>query len=51
MDLCTNAGIVLDALKFVTQKQEQIITLQKMDERQQQQQQEGEEEKATEGVF
>ena len=33
MDLCTNAGIVSDALKFVTQKQEQIDTLQKIDER------------------
>src|SRR5919197_4125850 len=33
MDLCTNAGIVSDALKFVTQKQEQISTLQKIDER------------------
>jgi hypothetical protein len=28
MDLCTNVGIVSDALKFVTQKQEQINTLQ-----------------------
>jgi hypothetical protein len=33
MDLCTNAGIVSDALKFVTQKHEQINTLQKIDER------------------
>jgi hypothetical protein len=33
MDLCTNAGIVNEALKFVTQKQEQINTLQKVDER------------------
>jgi hypothetical protein len=28
MHLCTNAGIVSDALKFVTQKQKQINTLQ-----------------------
>jgi hypothetical protein len=33
MDLCTNAGILSDALKFVTQKQEQIDTLKKLDER------------------
>jgi hypothetical protein len=33
MDLSTNAGIVSDALKFVTQKQEQINTLQKIDGR------------------
>jgi transposase len=26
MDLCTNAGVVSDAIKFVTQKQEQIDT-------------------------
>jgi hypothetical protein len=32
MDLCTNAGIVSDALKFVTQ-QEQIDILRKLDER------------------
>jgi hypothetical protein len=33
MDLCTNAGIVSDAMKYVIQKQEQIDTLQKIDER------------------
>jgi hypothetical protein len=33
MDLCTNAGIVSDALKFVTQSQQKISTLQKIDER------------------
>jgi hypothetical protein len=33
MDLCTNAGIINDALKFVTRQQEQIKTLQKIDER------------------
>ncbi len=33
MELCTNAGIVSDAMKCVTQKQEQINTLQKIDER------------------
>lgn len=33
MDLCTNAGIVSDAMKYVTQKTEQIDTLHKLDER------------------
>jgi hypothetical protein len=33
MDLCTNAGIVSDAIKYVIQKQEQINILQKLDER------------------
>ena len=33
MELCTNAGIVLDAIKHVTRKQEQISMLQKVDER------------------
>ena len=33
MDLCTNAGIVSDALKFVTQSQQKIDKLQKLDER------------------
>ena len=33
MDLCTNAGIVSDALKYVTHKKEQIDKLQKLDER------------------
>jgi hypothetical protein len=33
MDLCTNAGIVLDALKFVESKKEKLDTLQKIDER------------------
>ena len=43
MDLCTNAGIVNEALKFVTQKPDERI--------QQQQQELTEEEKTTEGVF
>ena len=33
MDLCTNAGIVSDALKFVERKKEHLDTLQKIDER------------------
>jgi hypothetical protein len=32
MDLCTNAGIISDAMKYVTQKQEQIDMLKKLDE-------------------
>jgi ribosomal protein S7 len=31
--MSTNAGIVSDALKYVTQKTEQVNTLQKLDER------------------
>jgi hypothetical protein len=46
MDLCTNAGIVSDALKFVTQ-QEQIDILQKLDERIIAEAIEGEEEETT----
>jgi IS30 family transposase len=33
MDLCTNAGVISDAMKYVTQKAEQVDTLQKLDER------------------
>jgi IS30 family transposase len=33
MDLCTNAGIVNDALNFVTQSQQKIATLQKLGQR------------------
>jgi hypothetical protein len=33
MDLCTNAGIVSDALKFVERKKEHLDTLQKIEER------------------
>jgi hypothetical protein len=33
LELTTNAGIVSDALKYVTQKTEQINTLKKLDER------------------
>jgi hypothetical protein len=47
MDLCINAGIVSDALKFVERKEEQMDTLQKMDKWIE----EMEEEKTTNGVF
>jgi hypothetical protein len=33
LELTTNAGIVSDALKYVSQKKEQVSTLQKLDER------------------
>jgi hypothetical protein len=33
MDLSTNAGIISDAMKFVTKKQKQIDTLHKLDEK------------------
>jgi hypothetical protein len=33
LDMTTNAGIVSDALKYVTQKTEQVSTLQKLEER------------------
>jgi hypothetical protein len=52
MELCTNAGIVNEALKFVTQKQERISTLQKIDERIEAMEEQGEGEKTTtNGVF
>lgn len=52
MDLCTNASIVNDALNYVTHKQEQIATLQKLDERINEQATNREEEEATtNGVF
>jgi hypothetical protein len=47
LDMTTNAGIVSDALKFVTQKKEQVDTLQKLDERIE----EMEEERTTEGAL
>jgi hypothetical protein len=46
MDLCTNAGIVSDALKFVNQSQQKIESL---DERLQPA--EEQQEKTSEGVF
>jgi hypothetical protein len=49
MELSTNGMVISDAIKFVTQAQQKIDTLQKLDECLQQQ--EEEEEKATEGVF
>jgi hypothetical protein len=49
MDLCTNAGIVSDALKFVERKKEQLDTLQMIDERIEEI--EEIEEKSTKGIF
>ena len=48
MDLMTNGVVVTDAIKYVTQKQEQINTLQKLDERIEEAM---EEENTTSGVF
>jgi IS30 family transposase len=47
LDMTTNAGIISDAMKFVTQKKEQLDTLQKVDERIE----EMEEGTTTNGVF
>jgi hypothetical protein len=47
LDLTTNSAIVTDAIKYVTQKQEQIDTLHKLDERIEA----AEEETTTNGVF
>ena len=33
LDMSTNAGIVSDTLKYVTQQEEQLATLQKVDEK------------------
>jgi hypothetical protein len=52
MDLCTNAGIVSDAIKFMERKREQLDTMQKIDERIEEMEEEGErEETTTSGVF
>lgn len=48
MDLCTNAGIVSDALKFVERKNEQLDTLKKIDDRIEEM---DEEDKTTNGIF
>jgi DNA-binding transcriptional regulator LsrR (DeoR family) len=47
MDLCTNAGIVSDALKFMEKKREQLDTLKKIDERIE----DLEEDKTANGIF
>jgi hypothetical protein len=49
MDLCTNAGVVSDAMRYVTQKAEQVDTLQKLDDKIEAAK--GEEETSTNGVF
>jgi len=33
MDLTTNSVVIIDAVRYINQKQEQINTLQKLDER------------------
>ena len=51
MEMSTNAGIVSDALKFVTQSQQKIGTLQNPEEKSSLQQQASEEEKSTDEVY
>lgn len=50
LDMTTNAGIVSDALKYVTQKTKQVNTLQKLDERIEATEQE-EEATTTSGIY
>jgi hypothetical protein len=47
MDVTTNGVVITDAIKYVTQKTEQIDTLHKLDERMEA----AEEETTTNGVF
>jgi hypothetical protein len=47
MDLCTNAGIVSDAIKFMEKKKEQLDAMQKIDKRIE----DMEEEKTTSSIF
>ena len=49
--MTTNAGIVSDALKYVTQKTEQLNTLQKLDDRIDSTEAAEEEEATTNGTF
>lgn len=51
MDLCTNAGIVSDALKFVERKKEQTDTPQLQQQKIDEKIEEMEEGKTTNGVF
>jgi methionine synthase II (cobalamin-independent) len=50
MDLCTNAGVISEAMKYVTHKQEQIDMLRKIDERMEAAEEE-DSNKTTEGVY
>ena len=58
MDLCTNAGIVSDAMMFMERRKEQIDTLQKIEERiekikeeEEDKEEEEGEESTTNGIF
>jgi hypothetical protein len=53
MDLTTNGAVITDAIKYVTQKQEQIDTLHKLDDRIEATGEEAEQEETTttNGVF
>jgi hypothetical protein len=50
LDMTTNAGILSDALKYVTQKTEQVNTLQKLNERLEASEEE-EQEATTSGIY
>lgn len=50
MDLCTNAGVISEAMKYVTYKQEHIDTLRKINERMEAAEKE-DSNKTTEGVY
>ena len=51
MDLTTNGAVITDAMKYVTQKTEQVNTLQKLDEKIEGIVKEEREEATTNGVF
>ena len=51
LDMTTNAGIVSDALKYVTQKTEELNILQKLDDRIDSTEGAEEEEATTNGTF
>jgi predicted transcriptional regulator len=51
LDMTTNVGIVSDALKYVSQKTEQVNTLQKLNERLEATEEQEEEEATTSGIY
>jgi hypothetical protein len=51
LDMSTNAGVVSDALKYVTQKTEQLTTMQKLEEQIEETETETETEETTSGIY
>jgi ribosomal protein S7 len=49
--MSTNAGVVSDALKYVTQKTEQLTTMQKLEEQIEETETETETEETTSGIY